>query len=120
MTPEASGSSSMAFFPWVPPLVPSCLSYSAHHSKTSPTFHLPPSLLLPCLHYKPQAPTLIISPNFPFLLKLSPLSFPLNLPEWLPLKLSLLITLEVGDGQGGLACCSSWGRKELDMTEQLN
>ena len=26
----------------------------------------------------------------------------------------------VGDGQGGLACCSSWGRKELDMTEQLN
>ena len=26
----------------------------------------------------------------------------------------------VGDGQGGLACCSSWGRKELDTTEQLN
>ena len=26
----------------------------------------------------------------------------------------------VGDGQGGLVCCSSWGRKELDMTEQLN
>ena len=26
----------------------------------------------------------------------------------------------VGDGQGGLACCSSWNRKELDMTEQLN
>ena len=26
----------------------------------------------------------------------------------------------VGDGQGGLACCDSWGRKELDMTEQLN
>ena len=23
----------------------------------------------------------------------------------------------VGDGQGGLACCSSWGRKELDTTE---
>ena len=23
----------------------------------------------------------------------------------------------VGDGQGGLACCSSWGRKESDMTE---
>ena len=22
----------------------------------------------------------------------------------------------VGDGQGGLACCDSWGRKELDMT----
>ena len=26
----------------------------------------------------------------------------------------------VGDGQGGLACCSSWGCKELDMTERLN
>ena len=26
----------------------------------------------------------------------------------------------VGDGQGGLACCSSWGRKESDTTEQLN
>jgi len=23
----------------------------------------------------------------------------------------------VGDGQGGLACCSVWGCKELDMTE---
>ena len=29
-------------------------------------------------------------------------------------------TLGVGDGQGGLACCSSWGRKESDMTEWLN
>ena len=26
----------------------------------------------------------------------------------------------VGDGQGGLECCDSWGRKELDMTERLN
>ena len=26
----------------------------------------------------------------------------------------------VCDGQGGLACCNSWGRKELDTTEQLN
>ena len=26
----------------------------------------------------------------------------------------------VDDGQGGLACCSSWGHKESDMTEQLN
>ena len=24
----------------------------------------------------------------------------------------------VGDGQGGLACCGSWGHKESDMTEQ--
>ena len=29
-------------------------------------------------------------------------------------------TLGVGDGQGGLAYCSSWGHKELDKTEQLN
>ena len=26
----------------------------------------------------------------------------------------------VGDGQGGLACCNSWGHKESDTTEQLN
>ena len=26
----------------------------------------------------------------------------------------------VGDGQGGLVCCDSWGYKESDMTEQLN
>ena len=25
-----------------------------------------------------------------------------------------------GDGQGGLACCDSWGRKESDATEPLN
>ena len=28
--------------------------------------------------------------------------------------------LGVGDGQGGLACCSPWGRKELDMTERFH
>ena len=27
--------------------------------------------------------------------------------------------LRVGDGQGSLACCSPWGRKESDMTERL-
>ena len=26
----------------------------------------------------------------------------------------------VGDGQGGLACCGSWGQKESDTTEWLN
>ena len=31
--------------------------------------------------------------------------------EWTP---------RAGNGQGGLACCGSWGRKELDTTEQLN
>ena len=25
-----------------------------------------------------------------------------------------------GDGEGGLACCNSWGRKESDTTERLN
>ena len=25
-----------------------------------------------------------------------------------------------GEGQGSLVCCSPWGRKELDTTEQLN
>ena len=29
-------------------------------------------------------------------------------------------TLGDGDGQGGLASCDSWGRKESDMTERLN
>ena len=29
-------------------------------------------------------------------------------------------TSGVGDGQGGLACCNSWGRKESDTTEWLN
>ena len=29
-------------------------------------------------------------------------------------------TLGVGDGQGGLVCCSPWGYKQSDMTEQVN
>ena len=29
-------------------------------------------------------------------------------------------TLGVGDGQGGLACCDSWGHKESDINERLN
>ena len=29
-------------------------------------------------------------------------------------------TLEDGEGQGSLVGCSPWGRKESDMTEQLN
>ena len=31
-----------------------------------------------------------------------------------------LSKLQELDGQGGLACCDSWGHKELDMTERLN
>ena len=30
------------------------------------------------------------------------------------------LALGVGDGQGSLACCSPWGLKESDMTEELN
>ena len=29
-------------------------------------------------------------------------------------------TLGVGDGQGGLVCCDSWGCQQLDTTERLN
>ena len=29
-------------------------------------------------------------------------------------------TLGVGDGQRSLVCCSPWGHKESDTTEQLN
>ena len=29
-------------------------------------------------------------------------------------------TVGDGEGQGSLACCSPWGRKESDTTEQLN
>ena len=32
----------------------------------------------------------------------------------------LLLALGVGDGQGSLACCSPWGHKKSDTTEQLN
>ena len=35
------------------------------------------------------------------------------------MSLSELLEM-VMDGQGGLACCDSWGHKELDMTERLN
>ena len=36
------------------------------------------------------------------------------------MDVSLSETLGVGDGQGGLACCDSWSRKEWDTTERLN
>jgi len=36
------------------------------------------------------------------------------------MDLSLNELRELGDGQGGLACCDSWGCKELDTTERLN
>ena len=33
------------------------------------------------------------------------------------MNMSLSQLQEVGDGQGGLACCSPWGHKESDLTE---
>ena len=39
-------------------------------------------------------------------------------PLWQKVKRKF--ALGVGDGQGGLACCSPWGRKESDMTKQWN
>ena len=36
------------------------------------------------------------------------------------MHMSFGLTPGDGDGQGGLACCNSWGRKGSDMTEWLN
>ena len=36
------------------------------------------------------------------------------------MNMSLSTLWELVIGQGGLACCSPWGCKESDMTEQLN
>ena len=36
------------------------------------------------------------------------------------MDMNLKQTPGAGDGQGGLECCDSWGRKESAMTEQLN
>ena len=33
---------------------------------------------------------------------------------------SMDVSMRVGDGQGGLECCNSWGCKESDTTERLN
>ena len=35
-------------------------------------------------------------------------------------SMDVSLSEELVDEQGGLACCDSWGCKELDMTEQLN
>ena len=42
-----------------------------------------------------------------------------GISDSMDMSLSTLREL-VGDGQGGLACCDSWGRKESDTTERLN
>ena len=35
-------------------------------------------------------------------------------------SMGMSLSMGVGDGQGGLECCDSWGHKESDVTEQLN
>ena len=50
---------------------------------------------------------------------LSALSHDAGLQNWTNILITILYH-QAGDGQGGLACCSPWGRKELDKTEQLN
>ena len=42
-----------------------------------------------------------------------------GITDLMDMSLSKLQTC-IGDGQGSLVCCSPWGRKELDTTEQLN
>ena len=38
----------------------------------------------------------------------------------LSLQINTSNLLLIGDGQGGLECCNSWGHKELDTTKWLN
>ena len=35
-------------------------------------------------------------------------------------SMDMSLVTGVGDGQGGLVCCGSWGHKESDTTERLN
>ena len=35
-------------------------------------------------------------------------------------SMDMSLTLGVSDGPGGLVCCSPWGHKESDTTEQLS
>ena len=42
-----------------------------------------------------------------------------GITELMNMSLSMLV-MGVGNGQGSLACCSSWGHKESDTTEQLS
>ena len=68
---------------------------------------------------KPEGPkpSWAASPGKPVLYPESQLYVP-------PIPCSILVESEwtpgVGDGQGGLVCCDSWGRKESNTTERLN
>ena len=41
-----------------------------------------------------------------------------GITDWMDMSLDELRELVMD--KGGLVCCESWGRKESDMTEQLN
>ena len=56
-------------------------------------------------------------PQFSFFGILSSSPHPTHQPS---LSRVLKVLPEVGGGQGGLACCDSWGHKESDTTERLN
>ena len=43
-----------------------------------------------------------------------------GITDLMDVSLSELRELGVGDGQGGLVCCNSWGREESDTTERLS
>ena len=43
-----------------------------------------------------------------------------GITDSMDMSLGELRELGVGDGQGDLMCCGSWGHKELDITERLN
>ena len=43
-----------------------------------------------------------------------------DITDSMGMSLSKLRESGVGDGQGGLAYCDSWGRKESDTTERMN
>ena len=49
--------------------------------------------------------------------RLSDFTFTFHFPA---LEKEMATHSSVGDGQGGLACCNSWGHKEWNMTEGLN
>ena len=43
-----------------------------------------------------------------------------GITDSMDVSLGELWELVMDDGQGGLACCNSWGHKESDTTERLN
>ena len=49
-----------------------------------------------------------------------PITIATKIIKYLGINLPKEKTLGVGDGQGGLVCCDSWGHKESDTTERLN